>query len=696
MGAFDDLVAEAQARGSQPREDAPARAPHTQTGMFDDLILKKLEEKKQTPRGHGETFARAAIQGASFNLGDEIAGLRNAASTHIPETIGPIPTRLLAGAARTGFSALTGLDPSAQEDYAKGRDEFRTAVKEGEEQHPVTSAAGNITGALAGAAAIPGGAATLPLRARAGISALQGAASGALSGAGEGETLGERATGAVKGGVVGGIVGGVATPILDVAGKVIAPIAEKIGNTVRGYRDPEGEAARRVAMAIERDRAIDPQAERRLQVQPPDLATPGAAPTIEGGAQGRVMDLGGEGTRAVARSAANQSPEGRAILEQSIQDRYHGQTGRVTDWLRDTFHYPDAASQSDALAATAKTVNKPAYGKAYSEGANLPFNDTLEQITQAPEVQGAIRMAMVNAKSEAAKMGFTPPKNPFAFDETGRLKLMSNPDGSSMTPNLQFWDIVKRNLDQGDRNSQSWAKILRDHLDELVPSYQEARAGAAHFFNADDALQAGQNFVGKNMSASEARAALGKMSDTEKQLFQDGFVSKYIDTLRQVGDTRNILDKINNSPAAKEKLQIALGRDGADKLEANLRVEGIMDYARKAVTGNSTTARQLAELGLAGTGAGVGGYLSSGDINPIGSPGAIASGVATLLATRGKVKIEGNVARKIADLLVSKNPNDLKRGVEIIRKSPQLMESLRGVDRYIARVGGEEASGRPQ
>jgi hypothetical protein len=273
---------------------------------------------------------------------------------------------------------------------------------------------------------------------------------------------------------------------------------------------------------------------------------------------------------------------------------------------------------------------------------------------------------------------------------------MSNPDGSSMTPNLQFWDIVKRNLDQGDRNSQSWAKILRDHLDELVPSYQEARAGAAHFFNADDALQAGQNFVGKNMSASEARAALGKMSDTEKQLFQDGFVSKYIDTLRQVGDTRNILDKINNSPAAKEKLQIALGRDGADKLEANLRVEGIMDYARKAVTGNSTTARQLAELGLAGTGAGVGGYLSSGDINPIGSPGAIASGVATLLATRGKVKIEGNVARKIADLLVSKNPNDLKRGVEIIRKSPQLMESLRGVDRYIARVGGEEASGRPQ
>jgi hypothetical protein len=410
------------------------------------------------------------------------------------------------------------------------------------------------------------------------------------------------------------------------------------------------------------------------------------------GGPATVMDLGGETTRAVARSAANVSPEGRAVLNQTINDRFEGQTPRITDWLRETFHYPDAEAQAKALQETAKTVNKPAYGKAYAEGSNLPWNDTLEQITQAPEVQNAIRKAMVNAKSEAAKMGFTPPKNPFAFDESGRLRLMAGADGSSMTPNLQFWDIVKRNLDRGDRNSQDWARILRDHLDELVPSYQKARAGAAHFFGANDALEAGQNFVGRNMTAGEARAALSKMSDTERQLFQDGFVSKYVDTLNQVGDRRSVLNKIAESPAAREKLNIALGPEKAAQLEAKLRVEGIMDFARKAVTGNSTTVRQLTELGLAGTGAGIGGYASSGDINPLGSPGAIISGLLTLGVAKGKSKIDSSVARKIADLLVSRNPTDLKRGADIIAKSPRLMESLRGADKYIARVAGEEGS----
>jgi hypothetical protein len=683
MGAFDDLIEQERAKAINIAPvDASAEAPetekvpHSKTGMFDDLILQAQGKKTKPDRGQLETFLRAAAQGASFNLADELAGAHAAGPAWLPEALGPLPLRTMVGGVRAA------LDPEAYKQYEKARDEFRTAVQQGAEQHPVTSAAGNVTGALGSAALIPGGAATLPLRARAGISAAIGAGSGALSGAGEGETLGERATGALKGGVLGGAIGGAAPPLIEAAGAAISPIASRIASMARGYRDPELEAARRVATTINRDIAVDPQATSRLTNQE-------AAQSMQAGGPAMMMDLGGETTRALARSAANQSPEGRAILEQFIQDRYRGQTGRVANWLRDTFNYPDAAAQSEALAQTARTVNKPAYGKAYSEGANLPFNETLEQITQAPEVQGAIRKAMINAKSEAAKMGFTPPKNPFQFDETGRLKLMSNPDGSSMTPNLQFWDIVKRNLDQGDRNSQSWSKILRDHLDELVPSYGDARAGAAHFFDADNALQAGQNFVSKNMTSGDARQALGKMSDQEKQLFQDGFVSKYIDTLQQVGDSRNVLNKIAESPAAREKLNIALGRDKADQLEANLRVEGIMDLARRAL-GNSTTVRQWTELGLAGT-AGYG--LSGGGINPFESPGAVVAGLLTAGGRYGGQKIEGNVARKIADLLVSRNPNDLKRGIDIIRKNSRLMNMLRSTDKYIARVGGEEASG---
>jgi hypothetical protein len=641
-----------------------------------------LKSEPQTKRGYGETFARAAAQGLSFNLADEFAGARNAASTKIPEAVGPIPLRTLAGIARTGFNAITGLDPGAAKDYEQGRDEFRTAVKEGAQQNPITSTAGNVTGALAGAAMIPGAAATLPLRARMAVGALQGAGYGAASGAGEGENWEDRATGALKGGAVGGVIGGVAPAVVDAVGAAVQPLAGKIAATVRGLRDPEAEAARRLAATITKDIEVDPQAAQRLT--PREFAQ-----SAESGGPATLMDIGGEGTRALARSAANQSPEGRAILNQSINDRFEGQSGRVTDWLRRTFHYPDAETQSEALLKTSREVNKPAYGKAYREGSNMPWDETFEQIAQAPEVQGAIRKAMVNAKSEAAKMGFTPPRNPFYFDEaTGRLKLRTDGE-TTMTPNLQFWDIVKRNLDKGDRSSQDWAKILRDRLDEIVPSYQEARRGAAHFFDADNALEAGEKFVGKSMSSGEARRALAKMTDQERQLFQDGFVSKYVETLNQVGDRRSILNQIAASPAAREKLHVALGRERADQLEASLRVEGIMDHARKAVQGNSSTARQLAELGLAGS-AGYG--LSGGGINPADSPGAVVNGLLAAGARYGGHRIEGNVARRLADLLVSKDPRDLQRGIDIIRRSPRLMNVLRGADKYISRVAGEEAS----
>ncbi|MET3995046.1 hypothetical protein ABID65_006712 [Bradyrhizobium sp. S3.9.2] len=660
------------------------------------------EAPKGTPRGYGETFARGAAQGASFNLADELAGMRNAASDKIPDAIplpfGVLPLRTLAGGARLAANAITGRDPQATKDYETGRDEFRTAEREGAEQNPATSLAGNVTGALAGAA-MPGGAVTLPAKVignaagrRIAEGALTGLLSGAASGAGEGETAEERLRKALLGGAIGGGVGGAGSTLLEGAGRVVSPLAERFAATVRGFRDPEGEAARRVVTGIDHAVESDPLARGRL-------TNAEAGQSMDAGGPAMVMDLGGETTRAQARSAANQSPEARGILTEAVGSRFEGQGDRFTNWLRETFHYPDADAQAEALIKASREVNKPAYAKAYSEGANLPWSEGLEQISQAPEVQAAIRKAMVNAKSEAAKMGFTPPKNPFYMDEaTGRFKLKTDGE-ATMTPNLQFWDIVKRNLDRGDRNSQDWSKILREHLDEAVPSYADARAGAAKFFDADNALEAGQNFVGKSMEPREARRALAKMTPNERQLFQDGFVSKYLDELQGVKYRRDVLNQISDSPKATEKLMIALGPERANQLEAMLRVEGIMQHANRAVTGGPTTARQLAEMGLASGGAtagiGLGAYgLSGGGANPFDHPVATMVGLLAAGARHGGVKIEANVARKMADLLVSKDPRDLQRGVDIIRKSPTLMNMLRGTDKYIARVAGEEASGR--
>src|SRR5690606_38380933 len=84
-------------------------------------------------------------------------------------------------------------------------------------------------------------------------------------------------------------------------------------------------------------------------------------------------------------------------------------------------------------------------------------------------------------------------------------------------------------------------------------------------------------------------------------LFAEGFASKFIFELSRTPDRRNVLNMVNASKDARERLSIALGANRAREIESFLRVEQFLDLVRTAM-GNSTTARQLAEMGLGGYG----------------------------------------------------------------------------------------------
>ena len=105
---------------------------------------------------------------------------------------------------------------------------------------------------------------------------------------------------------------------------------------------------------------------------------------------------------------------------------------------------------------------------------------------------------------------------------------------------------------------------------------------------------------GRNFSNDGARQALARMSDTERKLFQDGFVSAYIQRIRSMPYRSSVSAKIMNSPSAVEQMEIALGPQRAKELQAFTHTENLMDLARKSDQGNSTTARQLIEATLAG------------------------------------------------------------------------------------------------
>lgn len=523
--------------------------------------------------------------------------------------------------------------------------------------------------------------------------ALTGGLYGAITGAVEADGgIADKATAAAQQGAIGTAAGAIAPTAISAAGKVASGVGNLASAVARPFRSavaPEGEATRRVAAALARDGVTDPAAAlRTMQAQ--------GAPAVVG-------DVGGETTRALARSAANLSPEGRGILAEVTADRFAGQGDRITELLRSLG--PSAAGKTlDELQAAARAANRPAYGRAYMQGGRGIWDADLEALAQAPAVQDAIRSVIKTGANKTVAEGMPPIRNPFTTDTAGSLTLARQADGSIARPNLQFWDYVQRELRgkageaaragnkdlAGDFNALR--RAILDRLDEAVPAFREARSGAAKAFQAEDALEAGQKFVVARMDNDAARKAIARMTPAERDLFAEGFRTDLIAKIRETGDGRDVVKAIFGSPAARERVSIALGPKQAATLEAVLATEAAMMRLQVAIGGNSSTARQLAEMAMAGAPAtalgGVTGYYQGG------SPGAVAGAIAANALRKGRMKLDAGLAQQIAKMLASDDPAQLKRVAQMAMKSPKVIGLLNGIADEAGQIAGL-TSGRP-
>jgi hypothetical protein len=600
-------------------------------------------EKPADKTGHtladtADAFVRGAANALTFGFADRLAA---------------------------GAGAATGIGGKAG-DYQGNLAAQRSLDKANIEEHPAASIGGEVAGGMM----LPMGAAarapTLAGRMVAGAGV--GGGQGALMGIGSSQDLRDTPdvmANAGKGFGTGLALGGIAPPVAEGLSLGAQALARKTGipQAIAGLRDPQGSAQRLVGEAIERDRAVGGAP---LSQEEFGLATQRGQPVVAG-------DLGGAATQNLARAAANSSPEAEIALKSKLNERYESQGTRIADLVQD-MGGGNSVETLDKLKEAAARANRPLYKKAYEAGANGIWDDSLAQLSQAPVVQDAIRKTMVSAKNDAAKMGFAPPKNPFTTAPDGRVVLKEG-EGRGI-PNLQFWDYVKRNLDKaGNADARDWARVLREHLDGIHPEYGEARGMAARAFGAEDELKAGAKFLTAKGKNNEYAKTIAKMTDPERKLFGHGFLSALETQIREIPDRNDVVKKIFNTPQSRQRVEMAVGKDKAAQLEKYLYAEGIMQRLNTAVSGNSTTAKQLEYLKHAGAGGLIGGatYIGSGGDMKDASIGAVAGA----LAKRGSSAVNARVMQHVGELLASSDPKMIDRAIKMIGQSKAIQAYLR-------------------
>lgn len=639
--------------------DALERARRTQ---FPDMTDEQWAVQSQL---YAPTINGQVAQATTLNFADELAG--------VTAGIGAEANRLVGGRS-TGFGR-------AFEDV-QALEEAR--YKLAQQQNGGLGTAAEITGSLATLG--PGSAlAQAPgLIKTAFTSGVTGGILGGVQGFGAASgDLEDRVEGANAGARAGATIGAavpLGTAAISTAGRLgynaVAP-------AVRSALDPVAEATRRVGTAIGRDRANG----QGISVADEAVANASNIPLTN-------IDRGGEVARALGRSVANQNPEARATLTSLAQDRYKGQSGRAVDFInRLTGGKVDDLAYQDTLRKNADLLNDVNYKAAErAPGAQAIFTADLQELMQSPSIQRAIDAVGETGADLAAISGQMPVTNPFRKGSDGVWRVVQKANGTLAVPNLRFWDQVKRNLDplieqaqRGSKPNRYQAQILTQlkgkltgALDAAVPEYATARAGASAAFGADNAIDAGRIFARQPGQIPEATRAFGKMNAAEKEAFSVGYASELIDRIKVRGDSQNVIKQAFESPAAREMNELVFGKSKAAQLEAYVRVEALADALRNSL-GNSTTARQLVELGLGG----IGGFTLSGDWTGAITGAAIARG-----GRYAGEKIDARVMENVAKLLVSGSRADLDKAVANAMLSPQWMAALKRLSDAVSVSGG--------
>lgn len=506
----------------------------------------------------------SAMQGATFGFSDELGALKDAAL------------------GRGGYSA-----------NLRDRGMSRAIY---ERENPGSAIASELAGAGA-TSLIPGlGAFNATRAAATGLrlgpnaarylgAAVGGGTAGAITGAGTAPE-GERMDGAARGGVTGMVAGPVVAGGLQGIGKVgavvrdvtsdipaVNRVGQAIGAATGNTLDYAERAREKLLQAMQRDRVSPDQI---------DLSNPlGPKPET------LIERSGGRSVLGLADISAKYPGAASTMARDLAEERMGGQGERLTADLSQAFRVQgDPVELSKSFSAQRAAQARPLYEQAYREGAQL--NDPrLADYMTLPAFKQAYGRARRIAKYDGVNLPADPAKLT-GFD-------------------LQTLDYVKRGLDdvlysgqrQGSLGNTELNRIRESQqgflqtLDELVPTYREARAAWAGPTAMKEALETGQKV--STMTLSEVQQAIDNMPPSQLEQFKIGALAGIRQKMSQTGDGRDLVRVVYGSPEKRDIIRALVGDDEFTKLEQQFARERSIRRTDDKIRGNSSTVeRQIA------------------------------------------------------------------------------------------------------
>lgn len=595
------------------------------------FIQGQMAPDKTAPQSAGRTAVDQALQGATFGLGDEIAG-----------AIGGVGAKI--------YDKLSGRnlfeDQSAADVANMGIDQSRLNLAAQTEESPVSAIAAQLGGGVltgaAGMATKAGGAlASNLLSGPLGVRALKGAAAGAASGAGYGAGTAEggiedRLAGAKEGAETGAMFGA-AFPVAGAAIKGAAagvPAAGRAVKTLITGRDADQILATRL-----REQNL-PELRESLRTGSDILA---------------LGDVAGDEIKGLMRVVGRTPGGAKDVVTDFLETRSEDSIKRVSDLLSKNVSNVDAYfGNLDDVAKARATMSAPLYKTAFEEAPSI----------QSPELVKFMQdKRVIDAMDQAKKS--------YGVRVEAPANSLETLDGVKKV----FDDIAGEAYRSGKNQlGASYTKLkqqLVPILDEASPTYKKARETFAGFSALEEAQLQGSKF--SSLTPEQLQRTMKGLTQSEREAFRIGVRENLQNTVSKTADGADPAKKIFGNSFKREQLQAIFGGN----------TQGFKDFARRLNDEMLAADTKFKVLGGSRT-----------DIN-LAEDGAPLVDAAVAAVKDGKYglarKITDAVGVSIQNRFIGLTPENSKRLAQILTNKEL---SLQAIDRIMLKNAKNEAQKR--
>jgi hypothetical protein len=609
-------------------EAAKAFANAIRSGQYDDAQQAPQEQPQE----------KNLLQKAGDVALEGMAGVNRGAAGLVDFATSPINAGLeLAGSNARIPSAVDALAPATTGNFMQdglGKD--------------ITRAAGEtVPAALAMGGALRAGAQALPqmgrasesvgagaLRQMGGSTAGQDAGYAALSGAGS-------AVGQELGGDAGAIAGAIAAPLAGAG--IMAGAKGVVAAAKSAFDDWKNPAPVLSKATTERNRIITEALDRsgmKAGEAEKELAALGE--------NGTLADLSPAFSRQL-KAAMSENPQLEGAMQRSFGERSKGAYSRLTESVS------KQVGQGDDIDGTMAALEKsmqPKIAQLYDDARATPFEPS-------DRLKGLLRgnNPLAEASKEAAKSIET--KRALGDTDLGQLTLM---DETKRVLDGKIGMAKRSGNNTEVRDLTRLKNFMVEEVDKVSPEYKAARSLFAGKESLKEAAELGEAFLKTN--ANDVKMMTKSFGESEKHFYK-------------LGAQRAILNKLDTTNLSSDASKAILGKNGDvakirslftsqkefDDFADVIAREGKFKQTANAIFGNSTTAKQAADIISLREGANAAMDAVS---NPVGAASTLGRIVGSLRAKKGTEDFKRGLLE--AGMILGERGMDNKRLFTLLKK----------------------------